>query len=474
MCTKNSYVFNKYDGHTYFVPCRDCECCQIENSRQRYSRLLNHVATSPKWCLFVTLNYSNQWLPYIKLDEIQPFEDGYVIDVWRSASRQVVGRTRKKVIVTNKPIHLESRFIFSKCDYRRIQNSCNTLLRIPTKWQGEKGAIGVCLSSDFTNFIKRFKKNYYSIFNQKLDENLFSYYRVSEYGPTTMRPHFHTLLYFDPSLRIHEQAIRNLLVQAWPFCSLEQMSRNIETAIKPQQYVSLYTVRPTNLSPFYKVRYLSAKSSYSTNFGFGNGVFSFPSIQALLDMRTISQVVSVPDKKTGLTRYVNVPIPQYIARRYFPKFTGYSKLSTSQILNVLLSPSYLYTIRSVTGASKEVCKGEVRRLKRAFLLTHFSSRIEYAYYYNLYQSLRKAYTLQRFYLNHDGNFDGNYDVIETHTFLNSLRCLLKFNSFRPNEYMQRQQADIDAHEEYLKHMKVRKMNDYCNNLQHKYLTFQIN
>lgn len=72
MCVQQSWIRNKYNGHHYFVKCGHCPACLQEKAIRRANRIRKQQNKEglPKYdCLFVTLTYRNEFIPYILLSE---------------------------------------------------------------------------------------------------------------------------------------------------------------------------------------------------------------------------------------------------------------------------------------------------------------------------------------------------------------------------------------------------------------------
>lgn len=88
--------------------------------------------------------------------------------------------------------------------------------------QSNEGAIRVALLSDVSSFIKRLRKSLYG--SKKGD---LRYFAVSEYGPKTLRPHFHVLLFGLPPKTI--RILTRIIEKAWlfqGFISVSNVTRN--------------------------------------------------------------------------------------------------------------------------------------------------------------------------------------------------------------------------------------------------------
>lgn len=213
-CAHPRIIKNKYTGDSFYVPCGTCEFC-IHNKAIKAELKCNIQLASSKYCEFVTLTYSTEYLP------VGQFYQGSAGEVrFRSLPRDFVysyktvqGYTRnisfndetfdfctdlswEAAQLLQKKTHLH---YTSFSDGRRVYNRPYM-----------ENLIGYLNYRDIQLFLKRLNQNIRSITNEKI-----YYYVVGEYGPTTFRPHFHVLFFFD-SERLR-QSFRQFVFKSWRF-----------------------------------------------------------------------------------------------------------------------------------------------------------------------------------------------------------------------------------------------------------------
>lgn len=358
MCTHNRWIVNKYTKERVYVPCGHCKSCQLDKSYRLYSRLRNEVDNSNMFRLFVTLNYSNAFLPFARASEINIKSKG--LNVYRMSSV----RYNKSGEAVFKPgmVLLETLpFTDTVLKDRRLSNVC---VPLPQKWNyNVSDAFGVLYQQDFEHFLKRFKMYMLRDYKIKLTNDNFRYVKVQEYGPTTFRPHFHTELSFDESLLVHYPLIRRALIKAWPFCSLEQIEKNIDFAVAGEHYVSLYTVRPSDTPDFLTLRLISSKTSFSRGYGYNRPEFTPAGILSCLDQHSFQYRYETVREGHALTSFSS--IPKYVVNRYFPYFKGRRLLDSGALFSVLFSPDSIYRYAGLLGLTIEECCVYSRRIERA-------------------------------------------------------------------------------------------------------------
>lgn len=438
MCTNSRWIRNKYNGKYYFLPCGHCIECELDKQRKNFERIQNHYEGKEYFSLFVLLTYSNAYVPYIRLSEIN--DD--IINVWRDNA--IRKRYNPKTGITNvechNMTHLIDFFSYNSSFINKGMNDDITGLRTFTN-SDDPDKIAVCTSCDFTRFIDRFKvtlKRYY-----KLDTSNgnISYYRISEYGPTTFRPHFHVLFSFPKSWANMYTQIRRAIVASWPYCdwnkSLQKLKDDpIQIALFPASYVSKYAVRPTDYPSYLTESKLAAKHSFSRGFGFGNKQFSFTSICEKIrqgDFRYSRQYVA----KDGL-RYLDLRVPSYVFYRYFPYIKGLSSLDLQGISSVLQlgSRSPYYSVLGLEGREYFYTSN---RLEAAFFRSGLSSRYEYASLYIDYMRKKSLYTLGNFYRQQEDGilpfnqaYDNPWAVFELTNFVHHRTQLIYDREYIPS------------------------------------------
>lgn len=213
-CAHPRVIKNKYTGEPVYVPCGTCEFC-IHNKAVRSELKCNVQLASSKYCEFVTLTYSTEYLPVGQFykgscGEVRfrslPRDFAYSYKTVRGYTRNILFHDETFDFSTDlsweaaqllqKKTHLH---YTSFPDGRRIYNRPYM-----------ENLIGYLNYRDIQLFLKRLNQNIRSITNEKIH-----YYVTGEYGPTTFRPHFHLLFFFD-SERLR-QSFRQFVFKSWRF-----------------------------------------------------------------------------------------------------------------------------------------------------------------------------------------------------------------------------------------------------------------
>lgn len=347
-CQNPRTVVNKYTHESVVVPCGHCPSCYLRRSAIQ-TNLLTTYSSQFRYVYFVTLTYAPCFLPTLKVSIVETCTDD-IADVscvpnisalnaedsntymfgFRSVPRSVsvkvknstVNRTFKdpkvKFAYPMKPEALLS--ILGKINH-------NIPYRIPY----------VC-NRDLDLFLKRLR-SYYP--NEKL-----RYYAVSEYGPTSFRPHWHLLL-FSNSERFSKTVCENVS-KAWSYgrCDVS-LSRGF-SASYVASYVNSFVALPDFYTQMPKV--VRPKSFHSIGFTESN---LFPR-----EVR-VAEVDEVADKCLNGVRVERnghfctiKPTWPYLLR-LFPRFSESIRKFPSRVYQ-LLSAAFTAPGRVVRGGCADL------------------------------------------------------------------------------------------------------------------------
>lgn len=478
MCTHGKWIYNKYVNKHLYVACGHCESCRLEKANRQFSRICNHERDQRYFRVFITLNYCNEALPYIDFND---YDLGRTINVYRDVSvyyhkNRYTGVSRKIV----KPgRRLIGKIQVSDYDYNRGYTNVLTNLVEPQKFH-RSNCIGISFTPDFQNFLKRFRQNLFRHYGLQT-KGVFTFYRVSEYGPTTMRPHFHAIFYFPREWQQYYVQIKRSVIASWPFCSYDQIQRNVQVAKEGQRYVSRYTCRPSDFPTFFNIRKIAPKASFSRGYGFGDKSFTASSVFRSLSSHDYGYTYEYTDRE-GKQVSVHVPFPSYYVRRFFPTFKGECNLDARTLFAVLSSPGLLYSYASILDMSFDECRYAYNRIicaQERLNLHGFS----YAFAYLDYKSGRSSYLLKRSHLMRDVPLSEFYDNKEDllynpryfgyRLFSDSVLYQLDYTVLDPNLYYSRVIKSNLDHLEYCDHVKKAKFTERVHGYHFNYITYKV-
>lgn len=331
MCTNLQGVYNRYINRTLLVDCGKCPACHQAKADRRAMRIRNTLESN-EICLFVTLTYKNEFCPYVDVRGLT-FGANYDVPIYRDShgryqrtdsdyTQNFVCRRERQQIGTIPYVRIVKSDFFKKSSSRlyHLRNY-------------DEHKVGVCFFQDVQDFHKRLRIN---LKRRYCINATYKSFNCSEYGSTSQRPHFHLLLFIPASFESH---YRRAIVESWPYADIYRTEHFIQQARDCASYVSSYVNSNSRLSGLLSSTVTKQKHSYSHHFGMGNPAFSLKTILAKIDKGSlVYDTLSVID---GKPISVTIPVPQYVIRRYFPVFKGYSRLSINSLAELLYSPERL-------------------------------------------------------------------------------------------------------------------------------------
>ena len=331
-CQHPRTVVNKYTHEPVLVSCGSCPSCILRRSGIQ-TNLLTTYSTQFRYVYFVTLTYAPCFLPTLEVSIVETCTDD-IADVpcvpniddldagdpntylfgFRSVPRtasvklktSTVERTFKdpevKFTYPMKPKELLS--ILGKVKH-------NVPNRIPY----------VC-NRDLDLFLKRLR-SYYP------DEKL-RYYAVSEYGPTSFRPHWHLLL-FSNSERFSQTVLENVS-KAWSYGRCDASLSRGFAAPYVASYVNSFVALPDFYTQMPKV--VRPKSFHSIGFTESN---LFPRKVRIAEIDAVADkcLNGVRVERDGYFRTIR-PTWSYLLR-LFPRFSDAFRKSPSNVYQLLFA-----------------------------------------------------------------------------------------------------------------------------------------
>lgn len=287
-------------------------------------------------CLFVTLTYSNLFVPYVDLNGIKMSNAHYSHAYYNIPVRRLcdgrwnsLGRgfhcSRFEATGSKEPLdYYDVPICFFRSDFNLKENSYAFR---PLKNFSKRNCYGVCYYPDLQNFYKRLRINLSRIYNYN---DKFKAFSCSEYGSTTHRPHFHLLLFIPKEA---QSIFRSAIVKSWPYCDYSVLDRYIEIARDAAGYVSSYVNGHSHLPALLSKSLGRTRHSYSQDFGMSCEAFNLEKILEGIDKCSL-QFDSTTIRE-GRTEFVRVSIPYYVINRYFPKFKGHSRITDDTLYQYL-------------------------------------------------------------------------------------------------------------------------------------------
>lgn len=375
MCQRKIRV-KRPDGSIFFADCGKCPSCQQKHANRVASMIdLNKVKDGKHINLFLTLTYSNDFIPYVFKDDVYKVLDSYgcgertsFIPVYRDYSVRRV-RVKKLDADFEHYVHkdwfrvsnavtgvwyadkIKENDTFSrKVDYLEIfpdfytsslkddidgLHPFHVCVGVDERCRkiyepNQEDKIGILLNSDIQNFWKRFdinlkrKYNYYGSYSR---------FSVGEYGSSSLRPHFHAILQIEKDAFAE---VYQSIFDSWKFADYDRLSAGIEVEIHAASYVASYLNKFEDIPPIYYYRPFKPKYSHSSHYGLSNDVFSLPSILSKFQQKDMRYTRKFKQEDTLVERLVMLPSSSI--SYYFPKIKGFNKLTSSEIALIYSNP----------------------------------------------------------------------------------------------------------------------------------------
>lgn len=331
-CQNPRTVVNKYTHESVVVSCGSCPSCILRRSGIQ-TNLLTTYSAQFRYVYFVTLTYAPCFLPTFEVSIVETCSDD-VADVpcfpdindldagdpntylfgFRSVPRSASVKVKNSTVErTFKDPEIRFTYPMTSKELLSILNKVkhNVPNRIPY----------VC-NRDLDLFLKRLR-SYYP------DEKL-RYYAVSEYGPTSFRPHWH-LLFFSDSERFSQTVCENVS-KAWSYGRCDASLSRGFAAPYVASYVNSFVALPDFYTQMPKV--VRPKSFHSIGFTESN---LFPRKVRITEIDEVTDkcLDGVRVERNGYFRTIK-PTWSYLLR-LFPRFSDPIRKSPSSIYQLLFA-----------------------------------------------------------------------------------------------------------------------------------------
>lgn len=331
-CQNPRTVVNKYTHEPVVVSCGSCPSCILRRSGIQ-TNLLTSYSAQFRYVYFVTLTYAPRFLPTLEVSIVETCTDDIAdvscvpdinnLDVgdlntylfgFRSVPRSASVRLKTSTVerVFKDP---EVKFTYPMKPKELLSILGKIKHDVPNR-------IPYICNRDLDLFLKRLR-SYYP------DEKL-RYYAVSEYGPTSFRPHWHLLL-FSNSERFSETVLENVS-KAWSYGRCDaSLSRGFAAP-----YVASYLNSFVALPDFYTQmpKLVRPKSFHSIGFTESN-LFPRKVRVTEIDEVTDKCLNGVRVERDGYFRTIKPAWPYLL--RLFPRFSDAIRKSPSSIYQLLFA-----------------------------------------------------------------------------------------------------------------------------------------
>lgn len=343
-CQHPRTVVNKYTHESVVVPCGSCPSCLLRRSAIQ-TNLLTTYSAQFRYAYFVTLTYAPCFLPTLEVSVVEACT-GDIADVssvpdindldagdpntylfgFCSVPRTVSVKLKTSTVErTFKDPEVKFAYPMKPKDLLSILEKVNH--NVPNR-------IPYVCNRDLDLFLKRLR-SYYP------DEKL-RYYAVSEYGPTSLRPHWHLLL-LSNSERFSETICENVS-KAWSYGRCDTSLSRGYAALYVASYLNSFVSLPDFYTQMPKV--VRPKSFHSIGFTESN---LFPRKVRIAEVDKVADkcLNGVVVELNGKFRTIKPSWPYIL--RLFPRFSDTFRKSSSDVYQLLFA--------AFTAPSRVVCGG---------------------------------------------------------------------------------------------------------------------
>lgn len=331
-CQHPRTVVNKYTHEPVVVSCGSCPSCILRRSGIQ-TNLLTTYSAQFRYVYFVTLTYAPRFLPTLEVSVIETCTDDIadvsvvpdINDLDASDPNTYLFGFRS--VPRSASVKLKSSTVERTFKDSEVRFSCpmkpKEFLSILGKIKHDvPNRIPYICNRDLDLFLKRLR-SYYP------DEKL-RYYAVSEYGPTSFRPHWHLLL-FSNSERFSETVLENVS-KAWSYGRCDATLSRGFAAPYVASYVNSFVALPDFYTQMPKV--VRPKSFHSIGFTESN-LFPRKVRIAEIDDVTDKCLNGVRVERDGYFRTIKPTWPYIL--RLFPRFSDPIRKLPSSVYQLLYS-----------------------------------------------------------------------------------------------------------------------------------------
>ncbi len=335
-------------AHGTYVPCGTCPACLSAKANKRAS-LIRSTNPEGTTCYFVTLTYSNDFLPYVDLNDLIRCYDEYyeanrsvdslsscpfIVPVYRNCyytyghGSEVLHREPKQVgFITRESLKL------SRVEFNNELGS----LMFPVSGHSDfdmTGKISVAFHEDKDKFLNRLRRKVYDAIGSYRS---LKFYYAPEYGPTTARFHIHFIIWCDD--KIDYNTFKSFVKDCWPYMDYKQNREFCEIAVNASSYVSQYVNCSAEISPLL-LDIAPLRCSHSLGIGFDVPEFHLNTVtpsESNFNFDFHKEFVS----PSGSIKSYHFTLPPRVGYRYFPRCKSFSYLNEEKVVELYTRVFYM-------------------------------------------------------------------------------------------------------------------------------------
>ena len=305
-CLHPIRVRNRFTNEMVTVSCGKCEACCSSRSYKMQQRL-NMERMSWKYCVFVTLTYDNENLPILVR------QGNFLTDLNPKRVHPILGVKNVDIEESLYKIHRKNTLDL---------NRTSDLIQLMT---AKFGGLPYLSSVDIQRFIKRLRitisrkfKSNTTLKDYEKNTPSIRYFCAGEYGPTTFRPHYHLLFFFNSEFVA--SYITEFIRTCWKFGLTD--SSFVEKS--NSSYVAGYINSFANLPAIYQTGALRPFSLFSKHPALGTLIYNSETLKSQFLSCDASQCLL----DTSLKTPVDVPLWRTFKDSLYPQLPYFSELSS--------------------------------------------------------------------------------------------------------------------------------------------------
>lgn len=288
-CLRPTFVYNKYIDEKILVCCGKCAACRASKASQ-HSLQCKLENKCHAYTYFVTLTYNQDFIPRLIPVAVQGTK-GTVFDFVSVCDRLD-----------------EQGLVYATLDYTYPQVQ---QLAEKCKLDGQFGYLSL---REIQLFMKRLRKHL-----KKYTDERVRYYAVGEYGPKSLRPHYHLLLWFDR--RETSEVLESCINQSWKFgiTDIQAVQRDAS------QYVAGYVNSFGNLPRLYSEGQCKPFSCHSVFLGKDFFSAEKETVYKMSPREFIKRSVKINGSNTDFTLW------RSITDSFYPRIDGFNTSTASEL-----------------------------------------------------------------------------------------------------------------------------------------------
>lgn len=343
-CLSPKKIYNRYLGEYIWTDCRECDACRNKRSHELVERV-EREHDLHRFCFMVTLTYDNAHLP-----------------VYTSIGKGCSWLSNRQ----NYDVPEEDRV------YEAIDDSDVAFYPRPQGYHVERAFAHICIE-DIVLYLANCRsqlRHYCKTHNIDYNTYAFRYFLCAEYGPSTFRPHYHLLVWFEE--RSEYSVLSEILSKSWKAGDVRIDS---VTTNGVSNYVASYVNSSAGVPEVLRAKSVRSRCTFS----------KFPSVGAIqIDDEEIqeflregaSKRVEWDDTKKAFIPYV---FPTAFYRRYFPKCQGFNTKNHFAKLRVYSYVFQYFCRLGITHTAKEVEEIKLKDIpwptKKELLVNHLTGEV---------------------------------------------------------------------------------------------------